>query len=324
MLPEAILFKIKEIISKVQKICLVLHARPDADTIGASLAMNQYLVGQGKKTLLFCPTEIPRIFHSWLYSENIVTQTQAVLAFAPDLVITLDASDKQVSGLEVLLPQFDFKPFIVNIDHHQTNTLYGDFNLVVKKAASTTQVLFYLFQGLKAEITPRMAEGLLLGLLNDTQSFSNPATTPQSLWIGEKLLYYGANINKLQKQLFKNKSIAFLKFLGKVFQNIFVNSRLGIICAIFMEEEMKKNTLSLSFEEMNGVTNIFNYLNEGQIILVLKEKENGLIHCSMRTTKENINLGYLAKILGGGGHSKAAGFAIHGKIAKINSGYQIL
>jgi len=322
MISENIALKIKRLLDDAQNVCIVLHANPDADTLGCSLAMAQYLQDQKKPYDLFCQTPLPSLLQTLPHAHKITSNEELVIKTEPDLVIAFDASDLRFSGLENLLAKLEPKPFLINIDHHKTNTLYGDLNIVYPEAAAATQIVFELLKLWGANITKEMAECLLFGLLMDTQAFANPATNAGALRVANELISLGANLKYLREKFLKTKPAALLQILGQALQNILKNPQLDTAIMIIKEENFK--VAGIAFDEASGISNYLNYLNDSSLAIVLKESLDGRIHCSMRSTKTKVDLGQLALALGGGGHAKAAGFTIHGKIDRMGDSWKII
>lgn len=320
-LANTLALKIKDKISPAQRVCFIMHAKPDHDTVGSALALSSLPDFVDKNTCLFCPTPLPAQLAILPNTDRIKNEAEEVVRFQPDLIIALDASDTQVSGLKNILPQLTPCPHVINIDHHKTNTNYGHINAVDAEAASTTQIIFSFLQEWETDITKEIADYLLLGLITDTSGFSNPATTDQSLNIAGELINLGASFNRLQYYLLTTHSPAFFQQLGKILQEISVSEPWKIIFSVIKEEELQKNGLSL--EEASGLTNLFNFLGEGKIALLIKETIDGHLQCSMRALEEYVDVSRLAKLLGGGGHAKAAGFTIKGKLVKMEQGWKV-
>ena len=104
---------------------IVSHIHPDGDTIGATLALYNVLKELGKKVALFNATkdELPREF-SFL---DDYSKIQGKLPKFFDLLVCCDSASFDRLRVE----KGDFE--IVNIDHHKSNTDFGDINVVVKK-----------------------------------------------------------------------------------------------------------------------------------------------------------------------------------------------
>lgn len=311
--------KVRQLIDRAEKICLVVHQKPDFDALGSGLAFIFFLEKLGKRHILFCKT--PAFLTDFASHRNIVSRVDDFIYFDPDLIIVLDSSDLMYAGIDEILPHLKNQPFIINIDHHPVNNAFGDLNIIYPEAASTTEIVFNFLKLEAPEISKQAAEFLLLGLLDDTQTFSNPATSARSLKMASELLLKGVSFTYL-RGLFKNRTIAAWRLFGEVLRGLGKNEKLDMVFTIIREEDLRRQ--NLSFDDLEGVTNFLNYLNEGKVALMIKATSEGTLKCSMRTSHKNLDLSRLASLLGGGGHAKAAGFTIHGKIVKINSEWKVV
>ena len=136
------------------------------------------------------------------------------------LIIVLDTGN-----LEHLGPLYEknvklfFETPVINIDHHASNTDFGQVNLVNSTAASTTEILYdylvYLEKKMgKKFITADVATLLLAGLITDTGSFQHANTSPRSLEVAAELLDLGARQQEIVKNIFKTKKLSTLKLWG--------------------------------------------------------------------------------------------------------------
>jgi len=69
-----------------------------------------------------------------------------------DLIICLDASDQERMGKVYQEEHHSDIPLVV-IDHHVTNTNFGDLNWVAPECAATCQMLVYLAEALEVPFT---------------------------------------------------------------------------------------------------------------------------------------------------------------------------
>jgi phosphoesterase RecJ-like protein len=204
---------------------------------------------------------------------------------------------------------------IINIDHHATNEHYGQINLVIPTAASTTEVLFHYFRNNNIFVNPKMATSLLTGLATDTSNFSNSATSAIALAVGGELIRSGGNYNLINDATIKNKSIEVLRLWGKVFSRLVKDERTGITYTFITKTDLDEHQVSEA--ESEGIANFLNNLENTSIAMILRETADGKIKGSFRTTRSDIDVSALAKKLGGGGHKKAAGFNTDGTIEEV-------
>lgn len=296
---EKIFSDIKKEIQKAKKIVLLTHKKPDGDCLGALLAMHLVLK-KIKKEVYPVSKEIPERF---LFLPN-SNEIQKEFPKKYDLSIALD-----LGSLSLL--DFKIKPDL-NIDHHPTNSLYGKINLVLPEYAATSQILFDFFEYLKIEIDKDISTCLLGGIFDDTSSFQNQNTTKEVLKVSSKLLLKGARLSKIAENTFYKKSIPSLKIWGKALERLWENKKLNMVITIITKKDLKET--GASYEDIEGVANFLNTIPSCKAILVLSEKENGGIKGSLRTRREEVDVSKLASLFDGGGHKKAAGFEIEGKL----------
>lgn len=302
---------ISQIQSQLQsspEVIIISHRNPDPDTIGSNLALKIYLQSIGKKTRSVCIDPIPRTCHFMKESEQFVNE----LPNLKQLVIAVDASSPEQLGFPNCLERLSGCQIIV-IDHHTTNKGYGNINLIRPDAASTTIIIFSLLKKLGARISPDMATALLCGLYADTGSFMHSNTDPTALINASELVKYGANRNLIINNLYKNKPVEQLYLWGKIFSEA-VLTRKNIIVSALKHNDFK--SINADHQLIGGVMDYLNTVKGSQITALLTEDQNGNIKGSLRTKSENMDLTRVAKDLGGGGHPKASGFTIPGRLKK--------
>ncbi len=301
---------IKEEINKAQNILLLSHKKPDGDTSGSNLALHVYLKGLGKKVTSFCLDELPA-YLKFLPKNNLITNDHLLFTNKYEVVIVLDSGSLEYAGVANLLTSLVNKYTLINIDHHATNPLYGDINLVITSASSTCEVVFRLLKDWQIDWNKEIATCLACGIITDTGGFLNPATNYQSLTAASKLLDKGANISKIVQMTLTKNNLLDLKIWGKAFKRLTKLNKYDLVYTFLTNEDYLE--CGVSRTAADNLVNFLQLLKEARIVLLLTE-ENGLIKGSFRTTEKNINVAELAKLLGGGGHKKAAAFSFPGKL----------
>ncbi|HEC21161.1 MAG TPA: hypothetical protein ENI70_01445 [Candidatus Peregrinibacteria bacterium] len=228
-----------------------------------------------------------------------------------DIYIVLDSGDKFITKFHEtnadLWPQ---KEKIINIDHHPSNQNFGGLNIVNSKAASTTLVLFHLFNRIGIEIDHQMATCLLTGIYTDTGSFMHSNSSPEAMRVAGELLKKGANLRLISKRVFRNTPLSTMMLWGKVFSRIKKNSQ-GVVISAVTKRDYKE--CSATREELSGVVDYLKYIPGTKYATLLTE-ENGHVKSSLRTTRDDVDVAKIAQKLGGGGHVKAAGFSVKGRL----------
>jgi len=228
-----------------------------------------------------------------------------------DLIIVVDSADLALLG-SVYTEHVDLFTSIplLNIDHHVSNTRFGDQALVVDTASSTCEVLYHFFTLNHVTIDASMALSLLTGLMYDTDNFTNGATSQRSLDIGSELVRRGADLSFVRHALFQNKTIPTLQLWGDVLARLIKVPERDLTYTYITQSDLKARTLEE--KDAEGIANFLSNIGETTITLFFKELADGQVRASFRTTTDLVDVSLLAKRFGGGGHKKAAGFTIPG------------
>lgn len=315
-LAQEILLKLKS----ARLVGLAMHRGPDADSMGSAAAFAAFLEAQGIPYRFYCISGMPPDGQFFgIDKRNFIGPGE--LGRTPfDYICTFDAGDIGYVGLEGIprlrptgFARDDNKrnPFIVNFDHHSTNTRFGNLNVVDTGCASTTELMYEFFKMVKWPIPARTAGHLLSGLLNDTDQFSNPATSGSSLAMAGELLSRGITLSAIRGLLFERRGIKSLKLIGEVLARLRLNSNLGI--AVTYIDEMDFDRHEITEQDLEGIANVLNAVGEAKATLLLMSR-GGMVKGSFRTTRDDIDVGRIATGFGGGGHRKAAGFRIKGAL----------
>lgn len=300
-------------IKKANKIMIVPHQNPDGDAIGSATAFHEYVTGLHKPAVIFCVTPVNPKLNFVPREIPVHSDPGLFLDTKIDTIVTLDSGDLRYNGISELIK--GHRAIIINIDHHATNENYGQLNLVIPTAASTTEVLYHYFRHNGIIINQRMATALLTGLSTDTGNFSNSATSSTALQVSGELILSGGNFDLITKNTLKNKSVETLKLWGRAFSRLQKDERLNLTYTYLTQADFKE--LGVGEIEAEGISNFFNNLENTAITLLLTEMSDNKIKGSFRTTRNDIDVSALAKKMNGGGHKKAAGFSAAGTVDEV-------
>lgn len=230
-----------------------------------------------------------------------------------DLLVIVDTADlallgtlyKDHSDLFAEVP-------ILNIDHHISNTQYGQLHLIDPTAASATEVLYSWFMQVPqfaSRLTPDIATLLLTGLITDTRSFQNPNTTPRSLEVAAELLEKGARQQEIIQHIYKTKPLSTLKIWGRALNRIQIDAAAHIVWSTVSKEDLAE--MGATSKETHGILDeLISTIPDADVHVLFTELEEGGLKASMRSTAA-IDVSRLAgQTYGGGGHSRAAGFKV--------------
>lgn len=302
----------KEAIESAQNIVVITHKKPDGDALGSACALSLLLKNKGKNAVIACVDPAPE-FLQFLPGLDNLSQN-----FNPDdfdLIVTVDCGAVYMSKFhEKYGDLFDTsKRKILNIDHHPSNECFGTINIIETSAASTSLILYTWFQFLKVEIKREIATCLLTGIYTDTGSFMHSNTSAEVYKVAAELIKKGANFRQITKSCFRSTPLHTLKLWGKVLKNIKRNED-GVVMSVLTEKDFEE--CKASPEDTSGVIDLINSIPDSKFSVLLTEDNHGLVKGSFRTQKDDVDLSQIAGIFGGGGHKKAAGFSIPGRLEK--------
>jgi bifunctional oligoribonuclease and PAP phosphatase NrnA len=305
-------------LERAEKVLLVAHKKPDGDTLGSSSSVLNWLLREGKDVKIFCADRPPQVFHH-IDNIHLYTNDPTVFKAKYDVVIVFDSGDLRYCGVDKYIPNLEPGYLLVNLDHHQTNVFFGDINIVLLDASSTAEVVYRFYEANGIEIDHRMATSLMTGLVTDTSNFSNAATNTLSMSAASDLLASGARFPDILKRIWHDKTVDSLHIWGLVLSRLHHNKTLNVVSTYLLLADAK----NVSSDIIEGVSNFLNAVTaDADTVLFLRELPNNQIKGSMRSVARDISK--VAKLLGGGGHKKAAGFTVNGKIQETPEGPKIV
>ncbi|MCR4278821.1 MAG: DHH family phosphoesterase [bacterium] len=310
--------KLYLLIQKAEHILICAHQKPDGDTLGSSSSLLNWLIREQKDAVVFCKSPVPLMFQ-YLDRSHLISNDPALFTREFDLIIVLDSGSLPYCGIDEYIDHMKTKPTIANIDHHATNELFGDLNIVMTSASSTAEVVARFYDANSIHVDDKMATSVLTGLMTDTGNFSNGATNAHALEYASHMLSYGARIHDIQRNINHVHTVQSLQLWGRILDRLRVNTKHDIAITYVLTKDLE----GMPENAESGISNFLNtYLGKHETILFLNEQSNGTVKGSIRSVHRNI--AKLAQNLGGGGHANAAGFTINGKIEETPSGPRIV
>jgi len=317
-IPLEKLNQIEKLITKSEQVLLISHRKPDGDTLGAMLALFLALKFQlGKEVFLLCADEVPEHFR-FLPNFFEIKQEIDLEKKRIDLVITVDVAVKALLGLDdLLLSIFSHERKTINIDHHHDNSSYADLNLILE-SSSTSEIIFHLIGELGLKVDSKIATCLLTGIYTDTGSFQNDNTTPETFRIASQLILKGARLGLINRNVFRNKPISRLRLWGRALSHVQRDQKRGVNVSVITQKDLEECGATL--EDLEGVVNMINAIPDTRATILLSEQEKNEIKGSIRTDSDEIDVSQIASLFGGGGHRKASGFSIPGRLKRTGEG----
>lgn len=301
--------QIREAIDEAQSILLVSHANPDADAVSSLLAFRQACVGAHRSiTMAIGPGTIPETLE-FLNGTGEIMPVESVNVGQFELVVFLDSADEERVGPHgvSLLESAKKSARVVNIDHHVTNSRYGDINLVDAEAAASCEILQLLLVDLGVEISPSTATTLLTGIQGDTLGLRTPSTTGRTLEVAASLLRSGADLDTIVDYLFRTRPYSTLKLWAEALS---VTKFHGELIWTEITDDMLVRS-GADESEAEGIVNFLAGTEGARAAAMLYRKPDGW-RISMRSLGDDVDVSELAGLFDGGGHSRAAGCQLLG------------
>jgi len=291
-----------KLLQRSNTIILTAHIQPDGDCLGSMLALNHYLVSIGKNVRMVLDDDVPALFNFLPGHQAIQKPTTKVIS--ADLLIVLDASDIERIGKV----KEHIEAPILNIDHHVSNTKFADYWYIDKRAAATGEIIFQLLNMLKVNITAAMATCLYTAIATDCGFFRYANTSVQTMRYAADLMEHGAEPHVISEAM-EAKPLESILTLGKVLETLelYHNGKIATITVL-------PETLS-NLDSTEGFINYPRIIEGVDIAIMFKVMSEGMIRISFRSKTADVSK--LALAFGGGGHVRAAGCAIMGRIDDV-------
>lgn len=295
--------KLKELKSAV----IFCHMRPDGDTLGAAMGLSRLLAGVGVSCRVVCEGPVPEKFWFLEGMKEIGAQPDE----SAEAYIAVDCSDERRLGS--LCDAFcRAKKRKFNIDHHISNTRFGDFFYVEDRAA-TCEIMTELAQYFPP-LTPLAANYLLLGLSSDTGNFAHSNVTESTFLAAAKLVSRGADIHTIQYNMFKRQRAERAALFGRAMSAIRYFEE-GKIAVVSVTRKMLAET-GASPDMTEGFIDFPLSVVGVEVAVCLLETGDERFKISLRSSgRADVNA--VAATFGGGGHILASGCMLHGCLEEV-------
>lgn len=305
------------IIAKANRVLLFAHSRPDPDTVGANLAMAEYVKSCGKHVDIACfdayPDNVKPLFdYTFLHPDQLDLSSY-------DAVIASDSVDR---GFDKIIDRFGENQVIVLVDHHPDIRIIGDVVIIDPEYSSSSELLYLFFSAIETKITKTMATRLLTGILFDTGGLQHSNVSPRVMEIASDLVKKGAPLEKITQTIFTKKNIGALKLWGRAFEKAHFNKKNGMLVTAITKKDVEE--CQASPEDIYQVSSILSAVPDTKFSLVLSERDDNTVRASLRSAEQaGVDVSAIAHEFGGGGHKLASGFEIQGKLLETKEGWTI-
>lgn len=282
------------------EIWIFSHQRPDGDALGSSLGLGLVLQQQGKKVRIFNQDPVPDLYR-FLPGQECVEPVPAEAPGKEVLLVALDSSTWERIG-----PAFQAwkRPPGLNLDHHESNTCYGQLNIIDASEPSTASLVMRLLDEAGWVPSARAASNLFVGLTTDTGSFCYRGTTARTFQIASRLVELGADPSELARECYQSISPPRFALRRLALQKIQFLAG-GKLATLELDPGMFAESGALA-SDTEGLVEEALTIRGVEISALFEIRPGGALKVSLRS-KGKYNVSRLAQEFGGGGHPGAAG-----------------
>ena len=292
--------QLKELCERHEQIMVLGHKDADGDTLGCSLAFGEALRAQGKQVTVLMPQPLSQKY-SWMPGFDEIVDRPAEGSDI-QLVLFFDAGNIARSGSAV--EHIAAHATIVNVDHHPSNSRFGDLNIVDPEASAVGQMCLDMLEHFGWRITPAMATNLYTALMTDTGGFRHENTTPRALRDASRLAALGADPGFVASMVYKSRPLTTVKLSGLAIAGMQVEQDGRLAWARVTRRMLRESGAVMS--ESEDIIDTLNSLAGLDLAIVFKEVQPKLTKISVRS-RGNVDAAALCAHFGGGGHLRAAG-----------------
>jgi phosphoesterase RecJ-like protein len=294
-------------IRRRQRFVVTSHTRPDGDAIGSSLAMAFALKYLGKDVRVVSRDAPPPAMLAFPGVPEI--EVTEHVDDPGDAVIVMECGDLARTGVTGL-----DRTFVINVDHHPGNQMFGQSNWFDLSAAACGEMVFDLIRELGVPLSVEIATHVYVAILTDTGSFHYSNITPRTFDICRQCIEAGVSAQDVARNIFDSNHLGRLKLFGAVLSGMQLDET-GRIATVWVDKQLAKQCGG-TYEDTEGLINLPLTVKEILTAVFFKENGSGDWRVSMRS-KGTIDVNAIAKEFGGGGHKNASGCSAQGTLPEL-------
>ena len=275
--------KIAKKIRASDRFLITAHINPEGDSLGSQLAMAALLESLGKNFIILNNDKVP-LHYRFLPRAELIQQKGNKNDNKFNVALVLDCPNLNRTGN--VKDSVKKAGFIINIDHHVSNEMFGNLNWVEKDVSSAGEMIYRLYKKMRCEITKEAALYLYIAILTDTGSFNYSNTSAATHKIVSELLGYGIKSYDVSQSIYENKSPGDIKLLGEALSDLKVVAD-GKIAYMVVRRELFKRTKTKPVSCENFV-NFARSIRGVEVAVFFREDINkkNTFHASFRSGKK--------------------------------------
>ncbi|MEY8461774.1 DHH family phosphoesterase [Streptococcus merionis] len=285
----------KEILNKIKRYNTIIihrHSNPDPDALGSQVGLQKLLQRNfPEKTILVTGRDEPTLL--WLAKMDVVPDN----LYEGALVIVTDTANMA----RIDDQRYNQGAYLIKIDHHPNDDVYGDISLVDTNASSASELIARFAFDNDLELDAYTAKLLYAGIIGDTGRFLYPATTATTFDVAGKLRRYNFDAAALSRQM-DSFPYKIAKLQGYVYDHLELDEN-GAARVVLTQELLKQ--YELTDAETSAIVSAPGQIEDVKVWAIFVEQEAGYYRVRMRSKFMPIN--QIAKEHAGGGHPLASG-----------------
>lgn len=299
-----------ERIRAARSVLAVGHEHPDADTLGASLAVATIVERLGGRATALCSDPVPSLYAFMPGIERFVTAPDPAAGY--DLLVVSDCGtlDRIGAVLDAHRTLIERLPRVV-IDHHASNDAAGEADWIDPAAAASCEMVALLAERLHVPLDAddgALATALMAGIVMDTATFAHPNATPRTLAVSAALVAAGAPLSEISRRLYRTKPDEQLRLFGRVLDRLETSADGRIVWSTLLDADLATTGTVAAHSE--GIIDLLSQSERAEVAILFKEQGPGATRISVRTKPGGVDATVLTGRFGGGGHARAAGATI--------------
>lgn len=288
--------EVARFLKTIDRAAVTTHTGADGDAIGSAVALVLLLRALGAEAV-FCHLEPVPNYLRWLLPNEPLTECPP----DHDLLVT-DTSRPDRVGVD-----HDEDHLVrLNLDHHEDNPSYGEYNIVDGRAAASAQIVAKLYDELGVPLNKRQAEAIYVGVSTDTGGFRFRNVSPEAHELVADLLRAGVVPAEVDQRINRTGTVEQLKIVGASLANA---ERYGEALVSTVSDADYERTGATELDSKESIDRLRTVAGV-EVVAHLREIEGGT-KASLRS--ESVDIGEVARRFGGGGHRLAAGYTTHEK-----------
>lgn len=309
--PDAVVDRLRG----AQRVLVVSHENPDADTLGAALGVVHLVETLGGTADPVCADPVPALYSFMPGVERVRTDPDPDATYELAVIVDCGSLDRIGAIGARHADLFERLPRLI-IDHHASNDAAGETDWIEPHSAATCEMVALLAARLgtaAGAADGALATNLMAGIVMDTATFAHPNATPRTLAVSAWLVEGGAPLSDISRRLYRSKPEAQLKLFGRILARLESADDGRIIWSSVTDADYAETGAERAHSE--GLIDLLSQSETAEVAILFKEAGPRETRVSVRTRPGGVDATVLTGRFGGGGHARAAGATVASPLA---------